>query len=150
LKLNPAERHFVEDMGRMMVAWSLPRTTGRVYGYLLLRPDPATLDEIAKDLEVAKSGASVATRQLVSFGMARTHRQRGSKRLGFDAIYDLKGVIAARELQTRLFLEGLREGARVASSPLVRRKMANMTESLDAFIARLGVLAAPPQRRTGT
>ena len=134
----------------MMVAWSLPRTTGRVYGYLLLRPDPANLDEIAKDLEVAKSGASVATRQLVSFGMARTHRQRGSKRLGFDAIYDLKGVISARELQTRLFLERLREGAQVASSPVVRRKMTNMTESLDSFIARLGSLAAPPQRRTGT
>jgi DNA-binding transcriptional regulator GbsR (MarR family) len=134
----------------MMVAWSLPRTTGRVYGYLLLRPDPATLDEIAKDLEVAKSGASVATRQLVSFGMARTHRQRGSKRLGFDAIYDLKGVIAARELQTRVFLERLREGAQVASSPVVRRKMSNMTESLDSFIARLGSLATPPHRRTGT
>ena len=137
-------------MGRMMVGWSLPRTTGRVYGYLLLRPDPATLDEIAKDLEVAKSGASVATRQLVGFGMARTHRQRGSKRLGFDAIYDLKGVIAAREQQTRHFLEGLREGSRVASSPIVRRKMTNMTGEMDQFIARLGSLAAPPQRRTGT
>ena len=88
--------------------------------------------------------------ELVSFGMARTHRQRGSKRLGFDAIYDLKGVIAAREVQTRLFLEALRGGSQVASSPLVRRKIANMTQAMDAFVARLGSLSAPPQRRTGT
>ena len=133
----------------MMVGWSLPRTTGRVYGYLLLRPEPGTLDEIAKDLEIAKSGVSVATRQLVSFGMARTHRQPGSKRLGFDAIYDLQGIIAARERQTRVLLEGLREGSRVASSPLVRRKMTNMTAAMDELMATLGMGAAP-RRRTGT
>lgn len=133
----------------MMVGWSLPRTTGRVYGYLLLRPEPGTLDEIAKDLEVAKSGVSVATRQLVSFGMARTHRQRGSKRLGFDAIYDLQGIIAARERQTRMLVERLREGSRVASSPLVRRKMTNMTAAMDELMATLG-MSTPPRRRTGT
>lgn len=132
----------------MMVAWSLPRTTGRVYGYLLLRPDPATLDEIAKDLEVAKSGASVATRQLVSFGMARTHRQRGSKRLGFDAIYDLKGVIDAREVQLQLFLDRLKEGANVANSPVARRKMTAMTDAVDEVMVSLrGVATRSTSRR---
>jgi len=132
----------------MMVAWSLPRTTGRVYGYLLMRQDPATLDEIANDLEVAKSGASVATRQLVSFGMARTHRQRGTKRLGFDAIYDLKGVIEARDVQTRIFLERLKEGSRVASSPAVRRKMVDMTDEMDDLLVSLrGVATRSTSRR---
>ena len=81
MNLTANERRFVEDMGRLMVAWSLPRTTGRVYAYLLLRPEAATLDQIAKELGVAKSGASVATRQLVSFGMAQAHGERGSRRL---------------------------------------------------------------------
>jgi DNA-binding transcriptional regulator GbsR (MarR family) len=141
MNLTASEKHFVEDMGRLMVAWSLPRTTGRVYAYLLLRPEPATLDQIAKDLEVAKSGASVATRQLVSFGMARTHRQRGSRRLGFDAIYDLQGLLAARELQTRMFMDRLREGARVASSSVTRRKMTEMTETIADVLGELTTLA---------
>lgn len=132
----------------MMVAWALPRTTGRVYGYLLLRPDPATLDEIAADLEVAKSGASVATRQLVSFGMARTHRRRGSKQLGFDAIYDLAGVLAAREAQIRVFESALRHGAEVATSPIVRRKITTMTRQMEDLFARMASFAARPERRT--
>jgi DNA-binding transcriptional regulator GbsR (MarR family) len=145
MNLTANEGHFVEDMGRLMVAWSLPRTTGRVYAYLLLRPESATLDQIAKDLEVAKSGASVATRQLVSFGMARTHRQRGSKRLSFDAIYDLDALLAAREVQTRLFMERLREGAKVASSTTARRKINEMTETIADVVGELTDLA----RRNG-
>ena len=147
MNLTPDERHFVEDMGRLMLGWSLPRTTGRVYAYLLLRPDPVTLDQIAKDLEVAKSGASVATRQLVSFGMARTHTERGSRRLRFDAIYDLGGVLAAREVQTRLFMERLRDGSRVASSAVVRRKMGDMTDAISDVVDELTTLAARRARK---
>ena len=137
----------MEEMGRMMVSWGLPRTTGRVYAYLLLSEDPATLDQMAKDLEVAKSGASVATRQLVGFGMARTHRQRGSKRLGFDAIYDLKGVIEAREAQTKRFLQGLHDGASVASSPVVRRKMKDMNEALADLVGQVTAMAGKRARK---
>ena len=145
MNLTVRERHFIEDMGRLMVAWSLPRTTGRVYAYLLLHPESATLDQIAKDLEVAKSGASVSTRQLVAFGMARTHRQRGSKRLAFDAIYDLDALLAAREVQIRLFMERLREGAQVAGSAAARRKIAEMTDTVAGVVGELTSLA----RRTG-
>ena len=146
MNLTAAERAFVENMGRLMVGWGLPRTTGRVYAYLLLSPKPATLDQIAKELEVAKSGASVATRQLVAFGMARTHRQPGSKRLGFDAIYDLGGLLAARETQTRLFMESLREGGRAAASPAVRRKIGDMSEAIEDVVTRLTALAKRPRK----
>jgi DNA-binding transcriptional regulator GbsR (MarR family) len=145
--LTTSERHFVEEMGRLMVGWSLPRTTGRVYGYLLLRPESATLDQIAKDLQVAKSGASVATRQLAAFGMARTHTQRGSKRLSFEAIYDLEALLAAREAQIRVFMERLREGSRVASSGTARRKIKNMTDTVADVVGELTDLAQRSGRK---
>ena len=145
--MTAAERHFVEDMGRLMAAWSLPRTTGRVYAYLLLRPEPTSLDHIAKELGVAKSGASVATRQLVAFGMARTHAERGSRRLRYEAIYDLQGLLAAREAQTRLFIQRLDEGAHVAANSGVRRKMTAMTDALEDVVAQVTALG---RRRKGT
>jgi DNA-binding transcriptional regulator GbsR (MarR family) len=145
VNLTAGEKHFVEDMGRLMVGWGLPRTTGRVYAYLLLLPAPASLDEIARALNVAKSGASVATRQLVSFGMARTHAQRGSRRLRFDAIYDLKGLLAAREAQTRQFIDYLREGSRVAANSGTRRKISAMTSTIEDVVA--SVTALERQRR---
>lgn len=145
MNLTAGEKHFVEDMGRLMVGWGLPRTTGRVYAYLLLLSEPASLDQIARALDVAKSGTSVATRQLVSFGMARTHAERGSRRLRFDAIYDLKGLLAAREAQTRQFIDYLREGSRVAANSGTRRKISAMTSTIEDIVA--SVTALERQRR---
>ena len=140
VNLTAGEKHFVEDMGRLMVGWGLPRTTGRVYAYLLLRAEPTTLDQIARELRVAKSGASVATRQLIGFGMARTHGEPGSRRLRYDAIYDLQGLLAARESQTRQFIDYLREGSRVAAHAAVRRKISGMTSAIEDVVASVTAL----------
>ena len=69
--MTEAQMTFIEDMGQLMVGWGIPRNTGRIYAYLLLQREPATLDDIAGELHIAKSGASVAARQLAQLG----HRQ---------------------------------------------------------------------------
>lgn len=145
--MNGAQERFVEDMGQHMVAWGLPRTTGRIYAYLLLRPTPATLDEIAQDLGVAKSGASVGTRQLVAFGLARTFGERGSRRLRYDALYDVRAIVAARTAQTIGLFDLLREAARVASSPSIKRQIATMTSTLESMFSQFPVTRRAETRR---
>ena len=148
--MNKQQQRFVEDMGQLMVGWGLPRTTGRVYAYLLLRSDPASLDEIAADLQVAKSGASVATRQLIGFGMARTFGEGGTRRLRYDALYDLDAIIAARTAQTLAFFDRLHEGAKVASAPSVRRKITAMTGALEGLFAEAPALVRRTKKRRST
>jgi len=146
--MNRQQQRFIEDMGQLMVGWGLPRTTGRVYAYLLLRPTPATLDQIATDLDVAKSGASVATRQLVQFGMARMFGDGGgTRRLRYDALYDLDAIIAARTAQTMAFFDRLHEGARVAGTPSVKRKITAMTGALEGVFAQAPALARRTQNQ---
>lgn len=41
MNLSAAQRRYIEGMGQAMAGWGLPRTTGRIYAYLLLRADPA-------------------------------------------------------------------------------------------------------------
>jgi len=88
--MNVTQRHFVDDMGQQMVSWGLARTTGRIYAYLLLQSAPVSLDQIARDLQVAKSGASVSTRHLLGFGLARSSGEVGTRRLRYAANYDLE------------------------------------------------------------
>jgi predicted transcriptional regulator len=145
--MNRQQQRFIDDMGQLMVGWGLPRTTGRVYAYLLLRPDPATLDQVAADLGVAKSGASVATRQLIQFGMARSFGEGRTRRLRYDALYDLDAIIAARTAQTLAFFDRLHEGARVASTPSVKRKIAGMTGALEGLFAQAPALARRTHKR---
>ncbi len=80
-----ARRRFIEDCGRFFAQWGLGPTLGRIWGYLLLSSEPASLDLIAGDLGISKSSASVTTRQLEQFLLARRSGQPGSRRALYEA-----------------------------------------------------------------
>src|ERR1041385_3261277 len=90
--MNNEMHAFIEDMGQLMAGWGLPRNTGRIWGYLLLRSEAAGLDRIAGDLGIAKSGVSVGARQLVQLGLARGLGERGSRRLLYEALPELEAI----------------------------------------------------------
>lgn len=131
-------------MGQHMVGWALPRNTGRVYAYLLIQKDPASLSKIAEDLGIAKSGVSVATRQLVGFGMARTIAARGSRQLSYEALVSLEAILAARSPGANDLAKMLREGAAVAPAGPRRFTLSQLaamiqdiTDELPALIGRI-------------
>lgn len=55
---------FVERMGLMLEAEGLPRTAGRLVGFLLVHPEAYSLDELAEKLQVSKASISTNARQL--------------------------------------------------------------------------------------
>lgn len=55
---------FIERMGVMLEAEGLPRTAGRLVGFLLVHPDPYSLDDLAEQLQVSKASISTNARQL--------------------------------------------------------------------------------------
>lgn len=132
--MKTAEEQFIEDMAQLLVSWGLPRTTGRVYGLLLLQATPTDLDEIVGVLDVAKSGASIAARQLVALGLARASGERGTRRVRYEALYTLEAIFAARVAQTHDLLSQLRVGARVASVGPARRQLTEMAHGLELWI----------------
>jgi DNA-binding transcriptional regulator GbsR (MarR family) len=127
-------------MGQHLASWSVPRNTGRVFGYLLLQADPASLDQIAGQLGIAKSGASVATRQLVQLGLARGIGERGSRRLLYEALHNLEAIFAARNAQILDLLNRLRQGASAAPAGVSRTRLEEMADMLQEFVDDAPVL----------
>jgi DNA-binding transcriptional regulator GbsR (MarR family) len=139
--MTPRQRQFIDDMGQQMVGWGLPRTTGRLYGALLLEPEPAGLDELSGAIEVAKSGVSVAIRQLLALGLARSFGQRRSRRLLYEALYDPEAILAAREAQMRSLLERLEQGARAATPGPAQHRLTEMAASVEEWMDEIRRLA---------
>lgn len=83
--LTEAQRQFIEEFAALVMPWGLNSTAARLYAYLQLRSEPASLDEIAADLQVSKSNASTAARLLEDSGNARRIGVRGSKRVCYVA-----------------------------------------------------------------
>ncbi|HEY7199159.1 MAG TPA: transcriptional regulator, partial [Candidatus Dormibacteraeota bacterium] len=120
-------------MAQLTAGWGLPPNTGRIWAYLLLQPGPASLDEIAGELGIAKSGASVGSRQLVQLGLARGMGERGSRRLRYEALHNLEAIFAARNASLVTFLERLRQGTGVAPPGVARERLAEMADMVQAL-----------------
>jgi DNA-binding transcriptional regulator GbsR (MarR family) len=145
--MNDDQLQLIEDLGQHMVGWGVSRTTGRIWGYLLLQSNPVSLDQVSRDLGMAKSGASVATRQLVGFGLARVIGQRGSRRLLYEALYDFESVLAARNVQTLDFLNRLRQAERLAPEGVRRQHLHDMATVLQDVVDEMPELVRQIQER---
>ena len=140
---------FIDDMGQLMAGWGIPRNTGRIYAYLLLQRELATLDDIAADLGIAKSGASVASRQLAQLGLARAVGQPGSRRVLYEALYSIESIIAARAAQMNDLVARLRQGARVAPGGQGRQRLQAMADWCEEWTRQFPIVMRRLEKRRG-
>lgn len=83
--LSAAQRSFIDELAALLTYWSMPANAARLYGYLQIRNEPTSLDDIARDLEISKSNAFNAAKLLEAYGNARRIGERGTKRVLFVA-----------------------------------------------------------------
>jgi len=79
---------FVERMGLLFEAEGLTRIAGRIYGHLMLAPEPQSLDDLALDLKVSKGSASQDTRMLERMGVLERVTVPGDRRVYFQVSSD--------------------------------------------------------------
>ncbi len=80
METEPSVERFIEKVGLRFEQDGLPRIGGRILGYLLLSPEPRTLDEIADALRVSKASVSSNTRMLGRMGSVERVTRRGDRR----------------------------------------------------------------------
>jgi hypothetical protein len=78
--LSTAELHFVQQVASVFAPVGMASSVGRVYGYLLLKQSPMSLEQIASDLSLSKGAAWNAARVLERYGQAQRYSERGGKR----------------------------------------------------------------------
>ena len=64
------EKHFVEDVGIAFEQTGLPRTAGRIFGWLLISDPPLqSTSELAEALMASRGSISTTTRLLIQIGL---------------------------------------------------------------------------------
>jgi DNA-binding transcriptional regulator GbsR (MarR family) len=126
--ISPAKQRFIDDVARLLVPWGVPQTAARIHGYLLLSEEPVTLDRIAADLEVSKSGASVAARLLEKYGLVVRHSERGSKRALYEVAQNYDGMLIEQSRLIDATAQLLKRGATTVASGKVKDRLDEMVE----------------------
>jgi DNA-binding transcriptional regulator GbsR (MarR family) len=91
----------VAGLGRLARFFGFSDVMGRLYGTLLLNPEPLSLDDLADSLEISKGSVSMNMQALERWGMAREVWMRGERKKYYAAESDLwqviRNVLGSRE-----------------------------------------------------
>lgn len=130
-----AEQHrFVDDMGAFFASYGLGHAPGRVYGYLLLCPGLASLDQIATELGISKSGASTAARLLETWNLVRSVPERGSRRIRYEPTTALDRLLVAGIAKVQAFRQTLEEGRQVAPPGPPIARLDDLSNALGLYL----------------
>lgn len=133
--MTPAQQRFADAMGDTLATWNLPRATGRVYGYLLLRGAPSSSAQLRTELSLSSGAVSTATRELVSWGLARTIPQPGSRRLLVEAAGGFEQLLAASHERARTFIRTLQAAEHLTDDTHAARRLRDVTELFTTYVA---------------
>lgn len=136
-KLDKDSQEFIESMGLVFQDDGLPRIAGRILGFLTIRTEAHSLQELAEALEVSRGSVSTNTRLLEQFGMvervAKSGDRQGFYQLAPDAFPSvLRGAIQ-RMTKARQIIQKASERIPKKSTD-ARRNLADMARFYDLTI----------------
>lgn len=130
---RPGDDPFIEELARLIIPMGMPPIAARMQGYIMLNPEPVTLDELVAGLGVSKSSASVAARLLERYGIVRCHTERGTKRVRYG-VAEMGGGFLLEQMR---FIGAMAELlARTAAAQPEAGAAARLAE-MGAFYARV-------------
>lgn len=91
----------VAGIGRLARFFGFSEMMGRLYGTLLLSPQPLSLDDLTEMLQISKGSVSMNMRSLERWGMAKEVWMRGDRKKYYEAEPELwkviRNVLSGRE-----------------------------------------------------
>lgn len=137
---------FTERMGQIFEADGFPRIAGRLFGLLMLREEPSSLNHLAATLGVSKASVSTNARLLASHGVIERADVPHDRRDYYQIIPNFFMRMMEERLERwRTFADVVGEGRRTLPrhSPAVRRRLADyaagyaqVTHSIQTTLAR--------------
>ena len=106
-----SDAYFIDEVAALLGIWGVPQTPGRLFAHLLLQQQPASLEEIAADLDIGKTTASDAAKLMERYGFVRRFGNPGTKRASFGPSDDF----TAFYLQQSSYLERMSKAMKAQS-----------------------------------
>lgn len=101
--LSAVNDSMLEGLGQLADYFGYNKVMGKMYGALLLSPEPMSLDDLVEHLDVSKASVSMNMRMLENMGIVREVWVRGDRRKFYEAESDfwkiLTNVLGSRELR---------------------------------------------------
>lgn len=144
-----AQRDFLDRMGTAAEADGWAPIAGRLFGLLLLSPEPRCLDDIAEELGVSKASVSIDARNLLERGILERVCRAGDRRDFYTLADDFCAAIIQHRLRRWRGLQRLASEARqqAPQAPKVKQRVAQLDEFHQFMIERVSMAIADWERK---
>lgn len=105
-----------------------------MYGYLLLHGAASSSEQLRSELALSSGAVSTAVRELVSWGLARTIPQPGSRRLLVEATGGLERLLAASQERARSFVRTLEAGQSLTDDSRAATRLTDVTDLFASYV----------------
>ena len=99
--LEDVRAELVGLWGRLSAFWGVPPAVARVHAHLLASDGPVDGETLADELEMSRGAVSMACRELVDWGLVRTERPPGDRRMLYSVEDDperaIRGIVRTRK-----------------------------------------------------
>ena len=139
--LAPSVERFVLHWGEMGNTWGVNRSIAQIHALLFITEQPLTAEEIADQLELARSNVSTSIRELLSWKLIRRVHVMGDRRDHYEAEADLFEMVrriahGRKQREIDPTIEMLRDCVVEANtdkqvSPHARARLAGMLDFMD-------------------
>jgi DNA-binding MarR family transcriptional regulator len=149
-KANDARLRIADGFGHEWARYGLALTVGRVFGLLLASDEPLSLDDLAAQLNVSKSGASLAARELERSGIVRRLGTAGSRRVLYEATNEMESSFDGTFARIRHSLDLIVRSEPLLSAGPARERVRLMRELHEFWLKEIdGVKERWRRRRLG-
>lgn len=138
-KYNGTEE-FVEKMGLLFETQGIARSAGRIAAWLLVSPEPHTLDEIATALKISKAAASTSTRFLEQVDMVEKVAKPGDRKVYYRFADGVWAKAVRRGIaKLEAFVKIAREGRELVDrdNTVAQKRLVEMEEFYKATLQAL-------------
>ena len=135
--MDARDEQFIERMGQLYQNDAMPRIAGRMFGLLLLSPEPRSMDEIAELLQVSKASVSANARLLETIHMIERVTRPGDRRDYYEVTEDTyQRMIELRLQRIRRMKALLDDGMSTSAGQTepVRSRLAGFCRSFEVLI----------------
>jgi DNA-binding transcriptional regulator GbsR (MarR family) len=139
--LRAVNDSMLEGLAQLAAYFGYNKVMGKMYGALLLSPEPMSLDDLMAHLDISKASVSMNIRVLETMGIVREVWVRGDRRKYYEAESDLwrvlTNVLGSRELRdVNTALDTLESNIEQIHSELATMSEADRTLAIH-YITRL-------------
>jgi DNA-binding transcriptional regulator GbsR (MarR family) len=139
--LADGEQEFVEKMGVLFAGLGVPRSAGKIAGWLIICEQPQTLDDIAKTLHISKAAASTSTRLLETYGLIERMGKWGDRKTYYRPVENIWQTVLYNSTRGKLqaFIDAFRAGQQLVdpNNTVAQERLARLVEAYTSFQAKL-------------